>query len=399
MKRRSFLSGTLSGTVGAVSFGANLPSDDAGAEPPKRLMLTPAVLMAPRPDGVEVVWAVSRLCRGWVECRHADGPVVRHASDDFGMVPQGDSVMRVRLSGLEPGKVYQIRVVVESGDGEKAREESPWKEFSTLDPTSGSVRFVVWNDTHEHHETIRRLHEVTPKADFLLWNGDTCNNWDRESQLIPALLHPAGQDITAGRPLLVCWGNHDVRGKWAFKVKDLVATPQGRPYYAFRSGPVAFICLHTGEDKPDNHPSFGGRVAMEGLRREQAKWLEKITKEPGIRDAPHKVVFCHIPLRWVREPASTRYLKGEYDHFARECRTAWHEFLTKWGAQVIVSGHTHQDAWIPSDEKFAYAQMVSGGPKPDAARWIEGSADGAGLKLVMRDLDGKIIREAMFPAV
>lgn len=393
MKRRSFLTGSMAGGVGAVAFGAPEP---AGAEP-KNLMQTPAVVMAPRADGVEVVWVVSRLCRGWVECRGADGKVEKFATDEFGMVPQGDHVMRVRMDGLKPGTAYELRVVVESGDGGKAREETAWKSFRTLDPAAKESHFVMWNDTHENHETIRRLHAATPAADFLLWNGDTCNDWHQEEWLVPTLLSPAGQDISAGRPLFLTWGNHDVRGKWAFKVKELMATPKGRPFYAFRNGPVAVICLHTGEDKPDDHPSFGGRVAFEPLRREQAEWLKEVTAQPEMKDAPYKLVFCHIPLRWIKEVESVGYEKGGYDGYAKSSRDLWHDALVAWGAQVVLSGHTHQDAWLPADANFPYAQMVSGGPKPEAARWIEGRADDKELKLVMRDLDGKVIREASFP--
>jgi predicted phosphodiesterase len=391
MKRRAFLTGSVSGTLGAVALGA-----DAVVQS-KPLMATPAVVMAPRTDGVEVVWAVNRLCRGWVEWREAGGEVRKCAADDFGFVPQGDSVMRVRLNGLQPGKTYELRAIVEAGDGDKAREETPWKSFRTIDPAAAEAHFVVWNDTHENHETIRRLHEVTPSADFLLWNGDTCNDWHQKAWLIPTLLSPAGQDVTAGRPLFLTWGNHDVRGKWAFKVKELMAMPQGRPFYAFRNGPVAVICLHTGEDKPDNHPGFAGRVAFEPLRREQAEWLNQVTAIPEIRDAPHKVVFCHIPLRWIREHGEPDFAGGGYNHFARECRMAWNDALVKWGAQVVISGHTHEAAWIPADGKFPYAQLVSGGPKPAAARWIEGKAGSAGLKLTMRDLTGKTVREVVVP--
>lgn len=382
----------MAGTLGTVALGAK-----PGAEK-QPLMVTPAVIMAPRADGVEVVWAVSRLCRGWVEWREEGGPVVKCASDDFGLVPQGDRVMRVRIGGMRSGKRHALRVVVEAADGEKAREESAWKNFRTLDPAGAEAHFVVWNDTHDNHETIRALHEATPAADFLLWNGDTCNNWDQEAWLVPTLLHPAGQDVSADRPLLLAWGNHDVRGKWAFKVRELMAMPQGRPFHAFRSGPVAFISLHTGEDKPDDHPSFGGRVACEALRREQAEWLNEVTKIPEIRDAPHKVVFCHIPLRWTQE-ADVRYDKGGHDYFSRMSRDVWHDALVAWGAQVVISGHMHQDAWIPGNGKFPYAQMVSGGPALQSARWIDGKADASGLKLVMRDLAGKVVREAAFPRV
>jgi hypothetical protein len=381
-----------------VALGAG--EGTAAESPPPAagpLLVTPASIMAPRADGVEMVWAVSRLCRGWVEWREKDGEVHVLAADPFGFVPQGDSVMRVRIDGLQPGKSYEVRVIVEAGDGEKAREETPWKSFRTLNPAAESSRFVVWNDTHERAETISRLNEVTPAADFLLWNGDTCNDWNDESKLILTLLKPAGQDITQNRPLLLSMGNHDIRGKWAFKLPSMVAMPHGRPFYAFRNGPVAVICLNTGEDKPDDHPSFGGRVAFEPLRREQAEWLKKVITIPEIREAPNKVVFCHIPLRWKSEPESLDYANGEYDHYSRSSRELWHDSLVAWGAQVVISGHTHSDAWFPANEKFPYAQLISGGPIPAAARWIEGVADGSGLKLVMRNLSGEVTREITLP--
>jgi len=396
----------MAGTLGAVALGAETGTEKAvapGAETgteKKTLMVTPAVVMAPRTDGVEVVWAVSRLCCGWVEWREENGQPVKCAADDFGFVPQGDSVMRVRIEGLHAGKNYEVRAIVESIDGEKAREETPWKKLRTLDPVAAESHFVVWNDTHEHNETLRRLHEVTPAADFLLWNGDTCSDkWNQESSLVPTLLHPAGQDVSAGRPLFLVWGNHDVRGKWAFKLPETVATPHGRPFYAFRSGPVAFICLHTGEDKPDNHPNFAGRVAFEPLRSEQAEWLKKVTAIPEIRDAPHRVVFCHIPLRWKTESEAVAYDKGGYDFYSLASRLAWHDALVAWGAQVVISGHIHAQTWIPANEKFPYAQLISGGPKYADARWIDGKADASGLKLVMRDLAGKTTHEASFPRI
>jgi predicted phosphodiesterase len=361
------------------------------------LLKTPAALMAPRPDGVGVVCAVERLCRGWVEWQAPDGTRGKAAADDFGLVPQGDRIIRVRVQGLNPGTEYQVRMVAESGDGQSVREEGPWRKFRTLAPADASTRFVVWNDTHQWNDTIRKLHEITPAAaDFMIWNGDTCNDWHEEEWLTPTLLHPGGCDVTAGRAVFLVWGNHDVRGKWAFKVSERVATPGGRPFYAFRSGPVAAVCLHTGEDKPDNHPSFGGRVAFEELRREQASWLKEITARPEFRDAPYRVVFCHIPLRWTTEAPALSYEKGAYDAFSRASRGQWHEALVKWGAQVVVSGHTHSPALIPANAEFPYAQLVGGGPQPDRATLISGSADASGMNLTCRDLAGKVLHEAVF---
>ncbi|HTU99807.1 MAG TPA: hypothetical protein VMF13_04660, partial [Luteitalea sp.] len=121
---------------------------------------------------------------------------------------------------------------------------------------------------------------------------------------------------------------------------DVVATPSTRPFYAFRSGPLAAICLHTGEDKPDSHPSFGGRVAFDALRQEQADWLAGVIQEPAFRDAPYRMVFCHIPLRWLDESPQD-YAATGFDRHSGRSRAAWHRSLVEWRTQLVVSGHTH----------------------------------------------------------
>jgi hypothetical protein len=392
MKRRGFL-GTVAGTTGAGSL--NLIAQESENQPD--LIKSPAVLMAPRPDGIEVVWAVSALARGRVEWRSANGSSGSAATDRYGLVPQGDEILRVRLDGLTPGTDYEVRTLTESAD-QKSRIESPWKKFRTLDPNASTSSFVVWNDTHQNEETLKRLHTNTPKGDFLLWNGDLCNDWHQEEWLVPTLLNPAGQDVTDGRPMLLVWGNHDVRGKWAYRVPEMIATPDGRPYYAFRNGPVAIICLHTGEDKPDDHPSFGGRVAFEQLRAEQAKWLEEIITQPEFRDAPYRVVCCHIPLRWKKERIIERadYGNGNYDSYSKMSRDVWHDSLVAWKAHVVISGHMHETANIPANEQFPYAQIVGGGPKPSSATWMEVNANQEELIVSVKNLDGKEMERRVF---
>ena len=226
----------------------------------------------------------------------------------------------------------------------------------------------------------------------MVWNGDTCNDWTSDALLIPTLLHPGKCDMTEERPLFITWGNHDSRGAHAFRMPDLVATPGGLPFYAFRSGPVAVICLHTGEDKPDDHPSFNGRVAFDALRKEQARWLEETIKRPEIRDAPYRVVFCHIPLRW-KDESPQDYSRTGFDRHSGRSRTSWHKSLVKWKAQVILSGHTHSSHWMPPTEKFPYGQLIGGGPKMTQATWTEGRADASQLILKVTNLQGTTLHE------
>ncbi|HEY9291701.1 MAG TPA: metallophosphoesterase [Microlunatus sp.] len=370
------------------------------------LVDSPPVLMSPRPDGIEVVWSITAPARGWVEwVPTADEPqhartVERRVADldRFGFVPQGSRILRVRIDGWDPGTEYAIRTVT-AATRDNRRIESAWKRVRTLDPSGASTSFVVWNDTHQREETLCRLDDASPRADFWVWNGDVCNNWNDPDEIAPTILSPGGRDATDGRPLHFVWGNHDVRGPWAYKLPEVVATPDGRPYYAVRSGPLAAIFLNTGEDKPDDHPSFEGRPAFEQLRRLQAEWLAEQIRQPGFADAPYRIVFCHLPLRWLDERVLTEadYADGEWDNYSRVGRDLWHDALVAWGAQVVISGHTHQSAWIPATEGFPYAQLTGGAPASWAATWIEGDADADRFSLITRRLDGSILHETSFP--
>ena len=402
MKRRLFLAQAASGVAALTQTQAQAavqnqtdapqPATPAPAEVAP-LATTPPVVMAPRADGADIVWGVSRHARGWVEVKQA-GEARRFGGSPFGFSSQSEKVLKVRLEGLPAGARHTYRTVTEAMVDPAAREVSDWREFRTLAPVAAETRFLVWNDTHQNRETIARLHAASPTGvDFLLWNGDICNDWHREEDIVPTLLHPAGTDFTAQRPLAFVWGNHDLRGRYGYHLADHVAAPQGRSYFAFRSGPVAVVCLNTGEDKADDHPSFKGRVACEPLRREQAAWLrDHVLKTPALRDAPYRVLFCHIPLRWTDENEAGR----TYDSFSRRSRDLWHEAIVAWGAQIIVSGHMHQDAWIPPAPQFPYAQMVGGGPKPETATWIEAHADAARLQLTMRNLTGAVLHQHEF---
>lgn len=391
MKRRHFLASVALGSLGTTLAQV----DPTTPKPP--LVRTPLVLMSPRADGIEAVWSVTRLSRGRLEWESGPKTNGQAGTDAFGFVPQSSGVLRVRVSGLQPGTTYRVRSHTIAADtGETVVSE--WKTFKTLNPRAETTRFVMWNDTHMQTETIRALNAASPPADFLVWNGDTCNDWSKEEAIIPALLHPGECDITAGRPLFVTWGNHDCRGLYAFRMPEVIATPTGRPFYAFRSGPLAVICLHTGEDKPDHHPSFRGRVSFDALRAEQARWLATIIEQPEFRDAPYRLVFCHIPLRW-RDESPQDYDKSGFDRHSGRSRAAWNKQLVGWKAQVILSGHTHQPIWMAPVESLPYGQITGGGPKLEAATWTEGVADGKQLKIAVRNLAGTVMHEATFRPV
>src|SRR5687768_2466075 len=115
MNRRQFL-GTIAAATAAPAFGQNSDSasENSNTAPQQtRLTRTPLVLMAPRPDGFEAVWAVNQLSKGRLEwdCDSTAQKSGVIAADKFGFVPQSADVLRIRVDGFTPGTTYRVRSV------------------------------------------------------------------------------------------------------------------------------------------------------------------------------------------------------------------------------------------------------------------------------------------------
>ena len=226
------------------------------------------------------------------------------------------------------------------------------------------------------------------KPDFLLWNGDQSNDVHFEKDMAGQFLAPAGLTIAERWPLAY------VRGPAGQKLPGFTGTMDDRFYYAFRSGPVAALVMDTGEDKPDDRPYFGGMAAFQPMQQRQAEWLKGIVREPWLRDAPHKVLFCHIPLWFTRDIFPTQQRWKCHD----VCRALWVPTLVEAGVKLVVSGHTHDSRWMPAKEGQPIAQLIGGGPVPRYATFIHGAATRETLSLRMSELDGTMVADVSMKA-
>jgi hypothetical protein len=405
MNRRQFLSSVGTSSVAAIAAGsvpgAAAAADSSGsngpaATPAGPLLKGTPVLYAPTETSATAVWALNRPACGWIEYGPTPDLGLKLSSDPMGFVPHSDRVIKLRLQGLKPGTRYWWRVVnapLQGGPPELSAVHS----FKTLDSSCSTTNFAVWSDTHDHADTISRLQQLTnaDPPDFLVWNGDLSNNVETPEAIPGLYVCPGKTDLSAGPPVLLTRGNHDVRGLWANRVSEYVDFPAGRSFYAFRSGPLAAVILDTGEDKPDRHPTFRGMAAFEPLIEEQARWLAQIIQLPAFKSAPYRLAFCHIPLR-LKVEGPLDYDQGGYDLYSRRGREAWHGALVQWGAQAILSGHLHSWAYLAATADFPYAQVVGGGPALEQAVLIRGKASATGLKLVILDVNGKELHSANF---
>jgi acid phosphatase type 7 len=412
MDRRTFLSAASALPMASAIGGAAALAEEKTTEKvtgkftsgsgPGPVFTGSPVVCGPASDAITILHPVARHATGWIEYAVEDRPFERVDSLKAGLMPFDPHVLKFRLPSLPAGKTIRYRITGRSvgwvqvreyyhgqimpGDPQTTSEYS----FRTLAPEADETQFVVWNDTHENSETLHALHKMTREAkpDFLLWNGDQSNDIHFEEKMAGQYLMPEGLAIADRWPLAYVRGNHDVRGPAARSLPRFTGAPDDRYYYGFRSGPVAAVVLDTGEDKPDDSKWLGGITNFAAMRREQTAWLESTVQEPWFRDAPFRVLFCHIPLWFTHvNPNAEAWVCSP------PCREAWSPILQKAGVHVVISGHTHDFVWMPAKEGQPLNQLIGGGPVPKYATIIHGSATRERLQLTMKKLDGTIVAD------
>jgi predicted phosphodiesterase len=394
MQRREFLktSALASLAASAVSVEAlaqpkrNPPKPKA--PPPPVSGITPPVLQSVSETGVTVFWTTTSAATGWVEYGETAelGQVARGEID--GLLPYDERVLRVRLTGLKPGRRYHYRVQTAAFDfthpysvGRGAAQPSPVYQFKTLNAGAADASFLVWNDTHQNKETLARLVEQLPRygADFLVWNGDIFNSIMTDDALVAETLHPAGLEYAATRALMFVRGNHDVRGNRARSLGRTLEPRDGKYYHHFRHGPAAFLALDTGEDKPDDHQEYGGLTDFAGYRSEQIPWLKSVIARPEFQAAPFRILFTHIPLRGPGQSADSR--------------SKWEDLLRQARVDLAISGHTHRYAHNEPTSEQPWPLLVGGGPALQAATCIHVVVTNERLDYRIFDLDGRPLGE------
>ncbi|MEN9360894.1 MAG: hypothetical protein RL095_2429 [Verrucomicrobiota bacterium] len=380
---------------------------------------SPPVVQNPGPDGCTFTFRVTGLASAelqWGASADKLDQVVKAAH--HGLIQADDRVLSLRLRSdrLPADGVIHYRIVLHPlrylNAYKLERGEpvfSPVRRLKLPRAAADTFSFCAVSDTHEAKSVIaglaRRIEALDP--DVLVWNGDTCRDFDAGDEPAAILLdNGAGATPELGgwastRPLLFVPGNHDVRGQLAQEVPLSMRPWPGDPElpynFAIRCGPVALIGLETGEDKPDAHPVFAGMAAYEEHRRRQAQWLNEAVKRPEIAAAPYKVALCHIPLRGVDgDDNDGRTLQG-YAHHSGEGLQLWGPTLRASGFRLVVSGHTHQ--WRIQDPEASepLMQAVGGGPQSDNAVIIHLQADAARLVLRIEDFAGKELARRELP--
>lgn len=131
------------------------------------------------------------------------------------------------------------------------------------------------NDIHGRTDDIPKLLEVADykKMDMIIFNGDMLTQLKDESGLFSGFMDVAIDLFAKEKPMYYARGNHETRGLFATSFQRYFSPKEPHLYYLVRQGPVCFIFLDTGEDKPDSDIEYSGITDYDRYRTEQAQWL------------------------------------------------------------------------------------------------------------------------------
>lgn len=368
------------------------------------LHTTGAAELAVRPylqvgaDGAfTVMWCTEKPAYSWLE--YGETPELGQKADRVveGLRAANTTRHHVRLP-LQNVQRFYYRVgwkVIDSFGAYRVDFQEPaYTETYEVRPLPGpnaTVRVAILNDIHENFGLFAKLAARLDEFDYDLsiFNGDVFTDIPSEDRFIRAL-----QTYNTGvhaweRPVIYQRGNHEYRGAFARDLRGWLSPPGDHFYGAFTAGPVRFIMLDAGEDKPDDHPAYSGLNDFSGYRKVQAEFLRQEIAGQAFLGARYRVLVHHIPL----------YAAGRKDAiWARLARDAWEGVLQDAPITLAICGHTHRaEICAAGSEGNPYPVAIGGGSRDEDATVMHLEADPSRLALKIFDTEGQMIQSLTIP--
>jgi len=374
--------------AGMVALSGQPSQPAAVEEPTDRTLPVPPYLQALSPRTMAILWETDSPAYGWIEYGETAALGRRQDAARFGLRDANSTCHRITLAGLEPGTTYYYRVHWRPIRSFKAYQvdfgpdqSTEIAAFRTLPGRQDRVAAVVFNDLHNNIPTFQALCRAvsTIPFDFSLFNGDCLVDLNEESRALAVMNEYIGGIQAGRRSAFFIRGNHETRGAYARLMPRLFAWPGDRPYFAFNAGPVRWVVLDCGEDKPDDNVEYSGLVNFATYRQEQTPWLKREIASPAFRRAPWRVLVHHMPIY----PARTKGNGG------RQAQDLWNGILANAGIDLALNAHTHRTAFHPP---FAignpFPVAIGGAPTLKDATVMLLEADPNQLKLRILDASG-----------
>jgi predicted MPP superfamily phosphohydrolase len=345
-------------------------------------------LQNPGNNGITIIWTTNRPA---VPSVILTGPndekrIVRNSHD--GITDGGGILHKVRIDGLKPGVTYKYSISsvqilkyqayrIYYGDTITRNAEI----FTTPRLNAEKVNFLVINDVHENSTKLGSyLRKAGMKEkDLCFFNGDMVDFLQDPNQLFNGFIDTATTYFATVKPFYYIRGNHETRGYLARDLKGYFDFKDNSFYYSFDEGPVHFVVLDCGEDKPDDNRYYYGLADYDSYRKSELEWLKEEVKSHSFKNAKFRIVMVHMPV--IKQDEQGWGMKFLADNFGPVLQNA--------GIDLMMSAHTHKTTFYEKDKSgFGYPVLVNSNNS-----FVEVFADNQRIKATVKDINGLLLIE------
>ncbi len=345
-------------------------------------------------DSAYIVWITDKATYGWVEVKgEGEKSAAKYTESHLGLM-HNRRVHRVPVTNLKAGTTYEYVIYSQEAKGDKMEKPISLAKnvhggklsFRTNDRNKEEISFLMITDIHYNHVGPRHTLVpgffdglITPERlagkDFIAFNGDMVTTMSSEKSHFDKLFTQLHSILDVhNTPFYYVRGNHEARGNFAQNFMSLYPTWTGMPYYMFRHGPVCFIVIDGGEDKPDSDIEYYGTAAFDLYRQQEGEWLQKVLESEEFKSAPYRVILSHIPLN---------------DNSWHGGRHAWKNLCQRCedkGVNIMISGHTHRYRFNDCGVHNRTFPTLEFSPK----HYLDVTANKDNLTILVKKADGSV---------
>lgn len=349
-----------------------------------------------------IVWEADKPSIGWVELAPDDGTHYYGEErpkyfDTTNGVKNTSLLHTVKVKGLTPGTTYRYRIYAQevlSHEGisviyGRVAASDVYKKkaltFTTCDSQKKETSFAMINDIHGREGIITKLLNTAgyKDKDLIIFNGDMVSVFQDRETIFNGFMKESIDLFASEKPMYYARGNHETRGEFATSFQKYFSPKEPFLYYLFRQGPVCFIMLDTGEDKPDSDIEYSGITDYDGYRTDQVEWMKELYKNEDFKQAKFKVVIAHMP-----PSADLNIWHGQKDVLKK-----FVPILNELGVDLMLCGHLHRNKYEEPSAGIKFPVLVNSNNSV-----VSVETNGDQMNLVVLDLDGKVVTKKSYTA-